>query len=888
MTRPPRLAEILLSAVLPKGDAREAILGDLHEEYVAAFPRPHVWGQAWYWAQALRLALRFAPAAAGRAKARRRQRRQETAMARLIDDIRFGVRSLRKRPGTSVLLVATLAVALAANAAIYSVFDALLLRPVSFPNTARLARIWETAPGSDAYDRANVSPANLRDWREQSGDVFADLVGVSEWGATLRGRDVPERVLGGKVSPGFFAALGVPMAAGAGLGKGDDAPGREGRVVLGHDLWQRSYAADPAIVGRTVIIDGAPLTVAGIAPAGFAFPEGSELWVPLVLDRSEASRAEHGLAVYGLLREGRSLAEGRAALEVVAARLRREHPQTNALRGVRVVTLPAGVVDPAMGSIVGVWQVAAAFVLLIACINVANLVFARGAERRREMAVRTALGAGRGQLVQQLVVEGLLIAGAATVVSLPFTWLALWGARSGLPADLARGVPGWSGLHLDARVVLVTAVLAALAATLCSTWPAVRMSRTALTQALRDGGRSASTGRTRQRGRNVLVTAQIAAALMLLAGAGITLQGAVRMLHGPQGYDPEGLVVFKMSLPEAAYKDVASRRTFVRRALERLSSVPGVKDAALANVLPATGDGGSLPVQVEGGPVPDRSNPVVADARWVSSGYFRVLRIPVTSGRGFDDNDRPDSPPVAIVSRAMATRHWPGRDPIGHRFRVGGDDAPWLTVVGVSGDVIHHWFVRRDYPTFYRPYDQEPRLELGFAARTDRNPAALALPARLALREVAPDLPVIGIATMRETMAHATVGLQYMAAVMAVLGVLGLFLAVTGVYGVMSYRVSLRTLEIGIRVALGATRLDVLRTTIGQAAQLTAIGLVLGSAMAFALVKATTAALNGAVAMDVPQLAALVVSLGVAALLAAYVPARRALAIDPARALRDD
>jgi putative ABC transport system permease protein len=887
LTSPPSLAERLLSAVLPPGDAREEIVGDLHEEYRATEGRPRAWRQAWYWTQALRLALRFAPDATRRAS-RRRRFRQENTMARMIDDIRFGARSLGKRPGTSLLLVSTLAVALAANAAIFSVFDALLLRPVTFPNTARLTRIWETAPDADPYDRANVSAADFFDWKEQAGGPFADLVAAGGWGASLRGRDVPERVVGYKVSPRFFAALGVPMASGLGLEPGDDAPGREPRVVLGHDLWRKTYAGDPAIVGRSVIIDGISHLVAGIAPAGFAFPEGAELWAPLVADRGEASRGDHRLTVYGLLREGRSLADGRSALQLVADRLRHEHPQTNASRGVTVVPLPVGIVDPAMASIVGLWQLAAAFVLLIACVNVANLVIARGAERSREMAVRAALGAGRGQLIQQLVIEGLLIAAAATVLSLPLTGLALRALRGGLPAEIARLVPGWSGLHLDARVVLVTAALAALAATLCSTLPAVRLSRTALTQALRDGGRSTSSGRTRQRGRNILVTAQIAAALMLLAGAGITVQGALRMLHGPQGYDPDGLVVFEMGLPESAYKDAESRRTFARRALENLSSVPGVSEATVANVLPARGDNISLPVEVEGEPAPDRSNPQIVDARWVSSGYFHVLRIPVLSGRGFDDNDRPDAPPVAIVSLSMAARHWPGRDPIGHRFRAGGDGAPWVTVVGVSGDVIHHWFVRRNAPTFYRPYDQDPRLEMGFAARTTGDPAALARPLRLALRDLAPDVPVVGVGTMRAAMAQATIGLQYMAAVMAVLGGLGLFLAVTGVYGVMSYRVSLRTLEIGIRVALGATRMDVLRTTIGQAAQLTGIGLVLGTGMAFALAKATATALNGAVAMDFGQLGTLVAALGTAALLAAYVPARRALAIDPARALRDD
>lgn len=807
-----------------------------------------------------------------------------------LNDARFALRSLGKRKGTSLLLLATLAVGLAANAVIFNVLDVLVLRPFDYPELPRLVRVWETHPGFDGIDRNNVAPANVLDWGAQSGGMFADLVALEGWDANLRTRDGAERILGCRVSPGFFAALGVRPAAGRGFVEEEGRPGRDHSVVLGHDLWQRSFGGAPGLVGRSVMLDGASYAVVGIAPPGFRFPEGAEAWAPLALPATgEARRDQHHLSVFGRLAAGRSLAQAQAALDVVAARLERDHPQTNKERRVAVTGFSLGFGDPVLPAILVIWQAAAVLVLLIACVNVANLLLARGAERRREIALRLALGAGRGRIVRQLLTEGLVAAAGAVLLSMPLAWLAARAIRDQMPAEILRFVPGWERLGADGRTLLFSAALGVVASALFSLVPALRATRPDLNEGLRDGGRAVSAGGSRQRGRNLLVVVQLAAALVLVATAGSAVRSAQALLHGPQGFDPERLLTFSVALSEARYPDAEARRRFAREAEARLAELPGVSAVALTSALPARGNYTTRPVEVEGGRVlAEGVEPPQADARWVSARYFEALRLPVFQGRALEARDDETSPHVAVVSRSMAERFWPGADPIGRRFRVARPDSPWVTVVGVCGDVIQQWVMRRNAPTFYRPLRQEPRAELAIALRTRGEPEALAGAARRTLAVLDPDQPAYDVRSMRRAIRIATVGLQFVAGIMAAFGLLALVLAVSGVYGVMSYRVSLRTLEFGVRVALGASRWDVLRLTLGQALRLAALGLVLGAGLALAAGQVLSSALRGAVASDPAVLAALTVLLAGAALLAAFLPARRACAVDPAVALRSE
>ncbi|PYQ16717.1 MAG: hypothetical protein DMF80_03750 [Acidobacteria bacterium] len=810
-------------------------------------------------------------------------------LAEALRDARFAVRTMSKRPGLTFLVVATLAVGLGTNAAIFSVLNALLLRPLAFPNLPRLVRLWETAPGADPYDRDNVAPGNFRDWESQSAGVLEKMVALEWWDANLRGQEVAERVQGYRVSPGFFQTLGISMRAGRGFLMEDDRPGADRRVVLGHDLWQRGFGGDPGIVGGSVTVDGEAHVVVGIAPRGFRFPDGAEIWAPLVLPPAgSAPRDRHSLSTIGALVPGRSLEDAAKVMALVGQRLQKDHPQTNASRGIAIGHLQRSYEDVGLRLLLALWQVAAGIVLLIASVNVANLMLARGTERRRELALRLALGAGRGQVIRQLLTEGLVTSLLAVVASLP---LSVWAAREmrrHMPAEIARFVPGWDSIAVDGHTFAFSVALGVVATLVFTLVPALRASRPDLVDALKEGGRSATVGAGQQRGRSVLVVAQVAGALALVVVAGLAAKSARDLLLGPQGYDPEHLLTLRVTLPENRYREPDTRRAFARRAEERLSAIPGVTAAALANVLPGRVGGSSRPIQIEGEPAFDRSNPPRVDDRAVSPGYFETLRLPILAGRGLEASDDEKARPVAVVSRSLAERYWPGRDPIGRRFRLGGENARWITVVGVSGDVVQHWASRRNYPTCYLPYAQDPRADIGFALRTAGDPEATTPAARVAIAAVDPDQPAYQVWSMRRSISVSTIGLQYVAAIMAVFGGLALVLAISGVYGVMSYRVSLRTLEIGVRVALGASAGDVLHLTMAQALRLTAAGLVLGSGAGLAAARALTATLMGAIPFDAATFATATGFLAATALLAAYIPARRALAIDPARALRSE
>jgi putative ABC transport system permease protein len=804
----------------------------------------------------------------------------------MISDARLAIRSLMKKPGTSLVLVLTLATGLAANAVIFNLLDAVVLRAFDYPHVDRLVRLWETFPRFDGIERGNVAPANLLDWREQAKGAVDHLGALEWWEPNLRGEQMTERLQGYRVTPGFFETLGVSLPRGRGFLAEEGRPGQDRRLVLGHDLWQRSFGGDGDVVGGTVTVDGEPYEVVGIAPRGFRFPDGAEAWAPLVLPApAEASRDEHYLSVYGRLAPGRDLDDARAALAVVAMRLEHDHPDTNSERGVGLASFTLGFGDPAMPTILAIWQTAAFLVLLIACVNVANLLLARGAERRREMALRMALGAGPRRIAAQLLTEGMVLAGTAVLVALP---LVTWGTRAlreNMPAEIARFVPGWSGISADWRSLLFSAALAAVATVVFSAVPALRAARSDPGDALREGGRTLVGGGS-GRGRSLLVVGQVAAALALVVTAALAVRAARALVVGPQGYDPDGVLTFEVSLSESRYPDDASRRAFARDARARLGDLAGVTDVGVGSSLPGRGGYQSSPIEVEGEPLPARQEAPEVDFNHVSIGYFRALGQPVLAGRGFDERDGADGLAVAIVSRSMAERFWPGQDPLGRRFRVAEDDAPWLRVVGVAGDVIQHWATRRNSPTFYRPLLQAPRRGLAFALRTRGEPEAVADDARRALATVDADQPAFQMMSMRRSISNSTIGLQYVAGVMAALAALALVLAVSGVYGVMSYRVTQRTPEIGVRVALGASRLDVLRLVLGHAIALAAIGLALGAALAVGAGRLVSATLLGAVRFDGRVLAATTAMLLVAAVLAAWVPSWGALRLDPARVLR--
>ncbi len=808
-------------------------------------------------------------------------------MAQVWSDVRFAFRGMAKRPALSLLVVGTLAVGLAANAAIFSSLDALLLRPLAFPNLPRLVRLWETSPGAEAYDRGNVAPGNFHDWRAQSSGVLGELVALEWWDANLRGQEVPERVSGFRVSPRFFETLGVATLAGRGF---LDEEGREGashRVVLGHDLWQRSFGGDAGIVGRSVMVDGEPHEVVGIAPLGFRFPEGAELWSPIVLPPAgTARRDQHYLSAIAVLAEGRSLEDASKAMALVAQRLQKDHPDTNASRGLMVGALQRSYEDVGLRPLFMLWQVAAGLVLLIACVNVANLMLARGAERQREMALRLALGAGRGQIVRQLLTEGLVTSVLAVGASLPLSAWAAREMRQRMPAEIARFLPGWDGIGMDGRVLGFSIALGLAATLLFTLVPALRASRSVLTDALKEGGRSATVGASRQRGRSLLVVTQVAGALALVVVAGLAVKSARALLLGPQGYDPDRLLTLQVTLPESRYREPAARRAFARNAEERLAAIPGVTGVGFANVMPGRNNNSSRAIQIEGEPAFDRSDPPLVDDRTVSPGYFEALGLPLRRGprapglRRGGDPARGRGQPLAgraLLARTRSPRptlpHRRRGRPVGHGGgRVGKPHPP----------VVHP----AQLPDLLPPLPARPTERPGHSTphlRRSRSPRSVGAaggergrrrPARLQRVEPAPgDRPVHHRPPVRGR-DHGGVrrpgpGPRDQ----------------RGLRGHVLPGEPAHARDRGPRRPRGlGRRRAAAHHGSGHAPHHP--GLLAGGALGLAAARALSAALMGTIPFDATTFAAATGFLATSALLAAYLPARRALAIDPAQALR--
>jgi putative ABC transport system permease protein len=806
-------------------------------------------------------------------------------MDQLARDLRFAARSFRRSPGLTLAALLALGLGVGATAAIYTVVDAVLLEPLAYPEPDELVLLIDSNPEA-GFPRFSASPPNFADWREQNRS-FEHLAAFSRANLALDAPGVePERLSGATVGSGFFEALAVAPLHGRIFRAEEDGPGAEAVTVLGHGLWQRRFGARPEIVGRTVTVNGEARRVVGVMPAGFAFPSEVEIWVPLALEIDPNQRGAHYLGVLGRLRDGVTRDAAQAEMTGITARLAEEYPDSNEGWGVNLLRVHELMVEDVRPYLrIVAWAVAA--VLLIVCANVANLLLVRAARRERELAVRTALGAGRGRLARQLLTETFLLSLAGGALGLGF---GLWGTRA-LVALNADEIPRAAEIGLDPSVFLFTFGMALAAGLLAGLAPVVHAARADLQGSLKEGTSAAGEGGRARALRKALVLVEVAVAVVLLVAAGLLLRSLLRLQGISPGFEPAGVLTAQVSLPDARYPDDIARAPFYRQLRERLEALPGVEAAGAGFPLPLSGAGYFLAFGIEGREAPPPQDAPSAGIRFVTPGYLEALEIPLVDGRRITDADRAGAVEVAVVNRAMAERLWPGESPLGGRFTFGDPTAPdaeWLEIVGVVGDVRHGDLTTEPDMEVYLAMDQSPFSTATLVLRTGADPESLTSGVREAVRAVDPSLPVYRVQTLEQVAADALADQRFSAVLLAVFAGLALVLASLGVYGVLSYAVSQRTRELGLRMALGAPRERVLRQVIGEGMVLVAIGVAAGTAGAFAASRLLGSLLYEVGTADPLTYAAVPALLVLVGLAAVWLPARRATRVEPVVALRTE
>ncbi|MEW6207031.1 MAG: ABC transporter permease [Acidobacteriota bacterium] len=804
-------------------------------------------------------------------------------MQTIWQDARYGARMLMRNPGFTLVAVITLALGMGANSAVFSVANALLLNPLPFENLDRLAALREALPNQGLKATA-VSAADFKDWREQT-TAFQNIAAYRVRDVALTGANEPELVRGAFVSAEFFAALDISPDRGRALLADEDQPGRNQVAVLGYALWQRRFAGDPGILGASVTLDDRAVTIVGIMPESFDFPFGSELWMPLALTPQQMNqRGVRNLQVLAHLNPGVTRAEAQAEMTSVAKRLEQQYPQTNANVSAQVIPL-ANLEGDFTRPLIAVLIAMAGFLLLIACSNVANLLFARATARRKEMAIRASLGASRWQIVRQLMTEGLLLSLVAAAAGLV---LALWSVdviKASLPPDIARFMMGWKEIAIDSRALVFTLAVAFVTAILFSLAPALQASRSDLNETLKEGGRSSG---ARTRARSFLVAAEMTLALVLLVGAGLMVKGSWRILDIFEGADAESILTMQTPLSESKYKDPRKISEFYAQAVERLKSMPEAREVSLASNTPLNNSPNpNVELIIEGRPPLAPGERQSADLIVISSGYFTTVGAPLLAGRDFKESDEREANPVAIISEMTSRRYFRDEDPVGRRIRRAGSSADdrWITIVGVVSDLRQAWFDREMRPALYLPYQQSPRLKMTFLLRT-ADPMNLAAAARSQIHSIDRDQPVDDMKTLARLFVDEMSPFRFAASLMLVLGAIALMMSAVGVYSVMSYSVAQRAHEMGIRIALGAQSRDVLRLVVEQAVRTALAGLGVGLLLAFGLSRVMASMLFGVVSLEYSVVIGFALLLVAAAFLSSYLPARRAARVDPIVALR--
>lgn len=788
---------------------------------------------------------------------------------------------------TLVAATVVMALGLGAAIAIFSVVDAVLLRPLPYPEPDGLVVVWNqfTKLG---LPQLEISEPELLDYRKQ-GTALEGLAAIYPTDANLTGFEEPERVSVALVTPDLFSVLKVAPVVGRGFVAADGAPDAPRTAVLNDGYWRRRFGADPKAVGRVLMLNGAPCTVLGVMPPRFEFPDGVDLWVPLRLDPNDMNaRGVHYLRTVGRLRPGVAIEKAQAEMAVIGRRLQGEYPgnyQADSGWGINVVPLReqlVGEIRPALLLLFG----AVLLVLVIACVNVTNLLLARALARSREIAVRIAIGAGRAQVVRQFLAESLTVTLLGGLLGL---LIAFWAVK-GLTAINPDAIPQGATIGLDARALLFGALLSLVSGLLIGLVPALQTSNPNLSEALREGGEKSVGGKARRRTRSWLVAAEMALALVLMIGAGLLIKTFTKLQQVSPGFAPEGALTMQLSLPERKYGENAQITSFYRQLLDRLRTLPGVRHVGLIDHLPMDGQerSGSYTV-ADRLPAPG-AVPPEADLRSVSPGYFQAMNVALKRGRTFEESDGPDNPPVVVVDAKLARLYWPGKDPIGRRVRLGGLDsqAPWMSVVGVVDSVKNTGLDVEPREQIYLPFPRDPVTGVFVVVRTAEgtDPTSLIGPVREQVRALDTDLPLFDVRPMTDRLAAELAPRRLSTTLLLALAALALILSAVGMYGVVAYSVAQRTREIGVRMALGGQRKAILGLVIGQGLKVALVGVAIGVLLSLAAVRFLESQLFGisrtdfATFLGVPLLLVLVV------LAASYWPARRATQVDPLVALQ--
>jgi putative ABC transport system permease protein len=812
----------------------------------------------------------------------------------LLQDFRYSARTLSKHPAFVITITLILALGIGANSTIFSVVNAVLIRPLPYEASDRIVMIWETNQ-TQGIPRSIVSPANFLDWKEQN-NVFDHLAALRFWYYTVTGLGDPERYQGARVSADFFPLLNVTPELGRNFGPEEEQVGRDHVVILTHAFWQRHFGGDRNIIGRFLTIDGEPFTIIGVLPASFRFSRvlnaELEFWMPISFTPQQLTREDRSITVYGRLKQGVSLAQAQAEMDGIARRLEEQYPKTNSGWTAQVNNLQEQSTRPFRSTLV-ILMVVVGFVLLIACANVVNLLLTRATTRQKDFAVRFALGSSRSRLMRQLLMENLLLAllgGAAGLL------LAYWGMHF-LNVILRERVPYLEEIIIDRRVLGFTLVISLLVGVIVGSFPGLRASRLNLRDALAESGRTLSEAASRRRVRNLFVVLEITLAVPLLIGAGLMLRSSLLLQNIDRGIDLKNVLTVQIALPKTKYVTPQQMAAFYQQTLNRIQSEPEVQSASAVNFLPLTNFGDATRLTIEGRTSSVLGQETLASYRVIDPNYFRTMSIPLLRGRYFTEQDNDESRGVVMINQTMARRYWPNEDPIGKLIKPQFPTAnvpwrpattnTWLAIVGVVEDVKEMGVNAEQQAEIYLPYLQNPSSLMNLLVRSKSDPLRLVPAVRRQVLAVDGDQPVYNIKTMENVLSQSIATPQLITSLLTIFAAIALLLAAMGVYGVMSYSVAQRTHEVGVRMALGAQQQHVLRMILGHGLRLVLFGVGLGVMVALAVTRVISNLLFGVSATDPQVFVGVPLLLIAVALLATYFPARRALKVDPIIALRE-